>query len=70
METPRLTVILFAATAVVVASVVALSLHSWAILFILLALLFGAGALVVWAAFRGVEEERRRRYPKPHAGTS
>ena len=70
METPRLTVILFAATAFVVAAVIALSLHSWAVLFIVLAVLFGASALVVWAASRSVEEERRRRYPEPHAGTS
>ena len=70
MATPKLTVILFAATAVVVAAVVALSLHSWAVLFAVLAFLLGASALVAWAASRSVEEERRRRYPEPHAGTS
>jgi hypothetical protein len=64
-------VILSVATGmVVVASVVALSLHSWAVLFVLLALLLGGGALVVWGTWRVEEGRRGGSYPKPHAGTS
>jgi hypothetical protein len=84
MATPRLMVVLFAATGLVVAAVAALSLGSWLILFAVLAVHFAATALVIGVVWRRAGdtsgkpdpvtearvEERGRRYPKPHAGTS
>jgi membrane protein implicated in regulation of membrane protease activity len=75
MGTPRLMVVLYAATGLVVAAVAALSLDSWGVLFAVLAIHFAAAALVIGLVSR-IEEEREERarrarsYPRPHAGTS
>jgi membrane protein implicated in regulation of membrane protease activity len=82
MATPRMMLVMLGAAGVIVAAVAALALNSWAVLFIVLVVHFGATALVIGYTLKKagesgykpdpltearVEEQRARRRLGPHA---